>query len=76
MGNCGTCVHWQENAQGKDDGRGNCARIGDQDSEMMGEVGDGLGTKSPLAFAQNGDGTVASWLETAPGFGCVEHEAK
>jgi hypothetical protein len=73
-GRCGTCAHWAEGAQAAlypsaDPAFGTCQRIGDQDRDLLG------GERStPLAFANNGDGTVSSWLETKAEFGCVEHE--
>ena len=61
---CGTCRHWAEGAQGRP-GFGNCQRIADADGYA--------GENGHLALANNGDGTVSSWLETRAEFGCVLH---
>lgn len=67
-GRCRTCKHWAEGAQGRE-GYGNCQGIPDADG-YPGPASDAL------AIANNGDGTVSSWLETRGGFGCVLHEER
>lgn len=72
-GRCGSCRWWAEGAQaslypGADPRFGNCERIADA-AGFAGENGH-------LALANNGDGTVSSWLETRAEFGCVLHETK
>lgn len=66
-GRCGTCKHWAEGAQGHP-GYGNCQAI--SDATLI------FPDLSHLALANNGDGTVSSWLETRAEFGCVLHVSR